>query len=237
MATWHYFTFAFIIGASVGISELLSRYSWSLGDIFKVAAGLVYLGINGLVAMLAYCAALEWNLFSTLHDKNEIWRVIVVSLLAMAALRSAFANIRVGDKEFAAGLATFIEIFLRRAERALDQKLSHQRWSAVADALDGLTYAATRDYFLAMSEGVLRSLTKPDVESMQNDVSKIDALEVGDATKMALLAMRIVERTNLSLFVAFAERARVKLAAENQVAAESEAARLRRLADAKNLLL
>jgi hypothetical protein len=236
MTIWHYCAAAFLIGTSVGLSELLSRYSWTFRDIIMLSAGLTYLGLNGGVAVVAYLAAVQWNLLSVLHDKNELWRVLAISLLAMAALRSAFANIRIGGKEVAAGLASFIEIFLRRAERELDQKLGLGRLEAIADALEGLTYAATKDYFLAMTEGVMRSLTKPDVEGLQNDVSKIDALEVDDATKMALLGMRIVERTDLSLFVSLAQRAKVQLASANRLATERASDRIQRLAAARNLL-
>ena len=236
MTISYYCATAFLIGTAVGLSELLSRYAWTFRDIVKLSAGLTYLGLNGLVAVVGYLAAVQWNLLSALHDRNELWRVLAISLLAMAALRSAFANIRVGGKEVAAGLASFIEIFLRRAERELDQKLGFERLNAIADALEGLTYSATKDFFLAMTEGVLRSLTKPDVEGLQNDVAKIDALEVDDTTKMALLGMRIVERTNLSLFVSLAQRAKVQLAPANKLATEAASDRLEKLLAAKNRL-
>ena len=227
---------ALVIGAFVGLSELLSRYTWTLRSVMASAAGLSYLGLNGIAAMFAYFAAVQWNFHAGLEGKSEFWRVLVISSLAMAALRSSFINLQIGNRQFGAGFASILEIFMHRAERVLDQKLVKDRWGKVAPIIEGLTYRATKTYLAAVSEMALRSLSAQENNILQQDLAKIDVLEVEDGIKMQLFAMRIVEKTSLELFISFAETARIKLAVENERVNEEKVNKMQRLKDAKKLL-
>src|SRR5262245_11725772 len=104
-----YFALAFLVGGFVGLSELLSRYAWKFSDIVRSGWGLVYLIANGVVATIAYIAAVQWGLLPTLAAKAEAWRACVVAILSMGVLRSALINIKVGDKDVGIGLTAFIE--------------------------------------------------------------------------------------------------------------------------------
>ena len=102
--------------------------------------------------------------------------------------------------------------------------------------MEGLTYTVTKTYLFAVSEGVLRSISKQEIEVLNKHVARIDSLAVNDATKMQLFAMRIVEVTGLELFVSFAKAARVNLGDENLLATKQRATKLKKLSEVKALL-
>src|SRR5688572_24536009 len=98
------FVLAVAVGAAVGLSELLSRYKWSVGSILSSVAGWSYLLLNGGVAAVAYQAALDWGFGSGLQGRPEHWRVFLVAVGAMFLLRSSLAQVRFGTHEVGIGL-------------------------------------------------------------------------------------------------------------------------------------
>lgn len=231
----HFCIESWFIGALVGLAELLSRYNWTIRRIVCSSSGFAYLAINGAVAALAYAAAVDSGFLIPADGKAEHWRVVIVSLGAMAAFRSAFAHLKIGGQDFPAGFAAIVDIFKRRAERVLDQDVAEERIERIAPLVEGLTYAATRNYLYAVTEGALRSVSEQEIEVLRKDFAKIDGLEVEDATKMQLLAIRIVELTSLELFVLFAKRAQKQLAPQNAAEIERAAQKRQKFAAARRL--
>src|SRR5687768_9824054 len=95
---------AALCGGLVGLSELLSRYAWAVKPILLSGSGIAYLVINAGMAVLSYKAAVDFDITLGLEGKPEWWRVLVVSVLGMAILRSAFASIRIGERDVGVGL-------------------------------------------------------------------------------------------------------------------------------------
>lgn len=208
---WPY-ALATLIGAGVGLSELLSRYSWTIRNICSSAAGWAYLAINGAAALLAYLFAVDWGFDKGLTGKPEGWRVLAVSLLAMVFLRSSLATIRIGDREVGVGLVSLVEVFLRRAEKVLDQGVSRDRWTNVGARTSELTYDATRAYFVTVAESLLRSLNDTERDSWHRELTKIDESDVDADTKMRLLAICIADRLGDDLFATIADNAKQQFA-------------------------
>jgi HPt (histidine-containing phosphotransfer) domain-containing protein len=231
-----YCLLAFGVGASAGISDLLSRYSWTFRSIVVTSSGLAYLLINGAVAMAAYFAVVEFDLDFGLRGRPEVWRVVLVALFAMAALRSSVAKVRIGNQEVAAGLVAFFEPFTRRTIRSLDQQITDQGWSKIAPLITGMVYSASKQYLLVLTETTLRTLTEAEKTALRSAADKIDVQAVDDPTKMQLFAMLLVDTVGLALCTTFAKNAKIALVAENAKAAQQAEENLRRLRTAKDLL-
>lgn len=230
-----FFACAFLIGALVGLAELLSRYPWSVRKIGTFAAGITYLAINGVVSFAAYCLAIDWELGFGLEGRSEIWRVLLVGVMAMAVLRSAFANIRVGDKDVSAGFSLILEVFLKRAERSLDQEIARVYLQDVGKLVEGLTYSGSRTYLVAVTEGVLRSVSQQELDLLREVVAKVDELDVDDATKMVIFASRVIELTSLEVFTHLASYVKSNLI-KADVVTDDPQKRLARLTAAKEFL-
>ncbi len=227
------FLLAVTVGAAVGLSELLSRYRWSLGSILSSIAGWSYLLLNGGVAALAYRAALDWGFGNTLQNKPEHWRVLLVAVAAMFLLRSSLAQVRFGSHEVGIGLVTILEVFSRRAERRLDQVIASERWSKVDKACTKLTYRATRAYWIAVADTALASQSEGERATFRAAIDKIDKMPVDDDTKMRLLAMALWELLGNRLFETIANEAGVRFKDEIENDRAARSAQLQQLAALK----
>ena len=227
---------AFSIGFAVGLSELLSRYSWSVKMILTSGPGWAYTAVNGFAAVIAYRAAVDWNIPAGLIGKPEWWRVLLVSGIAMAVLRSAFTTVRIREERVGIGLVSVVDVFLRRAERGLDQRLTHLRWKHVGSIVADLEYEVTREYFLSVTLTVLPSLTDRERATIQSETDKIQKLDVDTDTKMRLLALYVATKLGDDLFLEIASNAKLKFAAESEAERGRRHRNLVRLAKLKDAL-
>jgi hypothetical protein len=205
---------AFLIGAVVGLSELLSRYSWSVRSILLNMSGWMYLVLNGCAAIVAYQLAIDFNIAFGLDGKPEWWRASIVALLSMAFLRSAFANIKIGERSVGVGLVSFIEIFKKRAERDLDQELTKWRLRKVGALVAELPYESAGNYLIHLTITTLPSLSDQDREDILRETTKIASMEVNNEKKMLLLAMRLEHWLGQNLLVEMVAEAARKYQAE-----------------------
>jgi hypothetical protein len=227
------FLLAVAVGAAVGLSELLSRYRWSLGSILSSVAGWSYLLLNGGVAALAYRAALDWGFGDALQGRPEHWRVLLVAVGAMFLLRSSLAQVRFGNHEVGIGLVTILEVFSRRAERRLDQVIASQRWSKVDKACTELTYRATRAYWSAVADTALASQSEAERATLRATFEKIDEMPVDDDTKIRLLAMALWELLGNKLFETIANEASIRFKRQIEEDRATRSAQLQELAALK----
>ena len=227
---------SFLIGFAVGLSELLSRYDWSVKMILTSGPGWTYTAVNGFAAVIAYRATVDWNIPAGLIGKPEWWRVLLVSSIAMAALRSAFATVRIGEERVGIGLVSVVTVFLSRAERGLDQRLTRMRWKHVGSTLADLTYEATREYFLGVTLTALPSLTNSERETIQSETDKLQKLDVDADIKMRLLALYVAGKLGDELFLEIASTAKLRFAAELEAERNRRHKSLARLAELKDAL-
>ena len=234
--SWLMYLFAFLIGFAVGLSELLSRYDWSVKMILSSGPGWTYTMINGFAAMVAYRAAVDWNIPEGLIGKPEWWRVVLVSGVAMAVLRSAFATVRIGQERVSVGLVSVVNVFLNRAERGLDQRLTRARWKHVGSIVADLEYEIVREYFLSVTLTALPSLTDRERETIQSETDKIQQLDVDADTKMRLLGMYEAAKLGDDLFLEIASTAKSKFAAALEAERNRKHRKLAQLAKLRDVL-
>ena len=112
---------SFLIGCLFALAELLSRYK-DIKQILKNLSSVLYLLINGISSIIAFFILKMFGI----SENNDIIRVIFAGASSMIILRSSFANIRVGDKDFKTGIAEVIQIYLEYAEITFDLKRSQE---------------------------------------------------------------------------------------------------------------
>ena len=230
------YLFAFLIGFAVGLSELLSRYDWSVKMILSSGPGWAYTAVNGFAAVIAYRAAVDWNIPAGLGGKPEGWRVLLVSGIAMVVLRGAFATVQIGKERVGVGLVSVVNVLLSRAERELDQRLTRTRWKRVCLIVADLGYETTQEYFLSVTLTALPSLTDRERETIQSETDKIHNLDVDANTKMLLLAMYIAAKLGDDLFQEIASSAKLKFADELEAERDRRRKKLVRLSELKDAL-
>ena len=130
---WYAYVFVLLIGGTVGIGELVSRYTDEPQDAIRSVPALVYLLINGVAALVALVVidALGWTFGADEGPLQLILQIFVAGFGAMAVLRSAVFTVRVGDSDVQAGPIVLVTIILDAADRAVDRRRAQRRSRAV----------------------------------------------------------------------------------------------------------
>src|SRR5262245_19946959 len=108
----------FLIGAGVGLGELVSRYRDEPTRTIVTSPAALYVAINGGASVYALFAL---NVFGVKPgDDDAQSRLLIVMAAgfgAMAVLRSALFKVRVGDDDIGVGPVAFLEIILGATDR------------------------------------------------------------------------------------------------------------------------
>ena len=201
------FLMSALIGTLVGLAELVSKYPWSVGRILKCSSGILYLAINAIAATVAYLLAVDLKWFEELAALREVWRGLIVGLLSMAILRSAFLNVNTGGQTFSAGLNIIVDIFRGKAERSLDQQLGTHKLSR-ADRFADLSFSQSREYLLTIAMETLSSLSPSERDAFVNAFERIATSSVDELTKSLLVTMAVTDVAGETLADELLTRAR-----------------------------
>ncbi len=228
------FIVAFLIGAVIGLTELLSKYTWSAKAVLTSAPGWGYLSISGLSTLLAYSFAYSLDLLSPLALQGEYLRVVACSLMGTAVLRSSFANLKIeGGKEFSAGFQGILDVFRERAETSLDQRMQEDTIDLVSPIVENFSFFTSKEHFCALGIDLLQSVSPDKKESFYQAVAKLESSPVPDSTKMVLFSRMLIELTGEKLFRKIANQVEKDFGKANIESKNNEKFALERLVELK----
>jgi len=225
---------SFLIGGLVGLTELLSKYTWSFCNIFKNSAGWLYISVSGSGSLLAYFFIVSFGLMPSVKATGWFWHVFISSVLGVAVFRSSFANLDVGGKQFSAGVGVILDVFKKRAERNLDQDIQDSLYITVLPLVSKLSFAAAKDHLVLLSSEVLRSLSDQEKKEYLKGVDRISKLTAPDSSKMVVFSLLLINLTGEKLFKTIIDNT-TKLFAEQSKNVQDELdENMRRLAEYKS---
>jgi hypothetical protein len=176
-----YMALAAILGASVGTSEVVSRYRDEPTQALKSLPALTYLGLNALVSVSVYGLLTRYasTLIPTLAD-DPLMRSIAAGFGAMAILRSKFFTLRTEKGEdIGVGPDAAIAAFLSAADRGVDRKRAKRRLALVFNSTSKVTdYGYAKD-FIKVSLLSFQNLDEVEKQSINKKIDEIYADESG----------------------------------------------------------
>lgn len=192
------YVITFLVGCISALAELLSRYD-RIGQIFTFLSSWLYLFINGSAAILAYWFISEYNLdFGTL-TKTEIGKIIIAGTSSMVILRSSFANIKNGNKNIEAGLASITGVFLKNADRALDRKRSIEDYKEIEQIMQNVDFNKAKVDLPLICLGMMKNVTLEEQQLLANDIIKLSQDAASDKAKSINLGVLVSDTTGLEL--------------------------------------
>jgi hypothetical protein len=140
-----YITLAASLGASLGGSELMSRYRDEPLNALVSWAGLTYLSLNALTSACAYGLLSRYSAdIMPQLSADQLLRAIVAGFGAMAILRSKFFTLRTEKGEdIGVGPDAALSAFLSAADRGVDRKRAGKRLKLVFSRVATLTEEPT----------------------------------------------------------------------------------------------
>jgi hypothetical protein len=144
-----YIVLSGILGASVGTSEVVSRYRDEPTQALMSMPAIIYLALNALVSMSVYGVLTRYA--STLVPalaNDPLMRSIAAGFGAMAILRSKFFTLRTEKGEdIGVGPDAAISAFLSAADRGIDRKRAKRRLALVFNSASKVTdYGYAKDF-------------------------------------------------------------------------------------------
>lgn len=164
------------ISALLSLVELLQKFgAHSCKTLVKTIGFYAYIGINVVASVVAL------GLYDHLVpvDKNPmmaipIMKVIICAAGAMTLARSSFFQTRDGTgKMLDIGIATILNGCMSLIDRAIDQTLVKDRWSAVTNAMDPLTANEALDRLPALCIGSLTQLSDNQKKELLDEIMAI----------------------------------------------------------------
>ncbi|MDD4032130.1 MAG: hypothetical protein PHS48_02665 [Bacteroidales bacterium] len=192
------YAITFFVGCISALAELLSRYS-RIGQIFKFISSWVYLTINGSAAALAFWFISENNLNFGAITETEVGRIILAGTSSMVILRSSFASIRNGNKNFEAGLASITNVFLRNADRVLDRKRSIEDFKEIQEIMEKINFNKAKIDLPLLCLSTMKNVTLEEQQILANDIIKLSQDAKNDKTKSTNLGVLISNITGIDL--------------------------------------
>jgi hypothetical protein len=189
-----------LIGAAVGIGELVARYRDApTRAVFTLPASL-YVVINLLAALaaLALLRALGVAFGSTAGTAStggvrlDVPQVLGAGFGAMAILRSSVFTARLGDQDVPIGPSSFLQIILDAADRAVDRLRAQARATAVGRIMADVSFAKARTALPTYCFALMQNLPKEDQEQFGRQIAALGAADMADHLKALALGLALM---------------------------------------------
>ena len=193
------FALAFLFGALVGATELISRYRDRPLAAVGTLPGSVYLLVNGFAALamtwLIYSGRLRLgvSLFGPGHPLIDA--VTMGGFGAMALFRSSIFVVRVRDTNVSVGPAAALQEILRTTDRQTDRNLAEPRASAVKEIMQGVVFRRARVSLPAHCLNLMQNVNAEEREALNQAVAGLTTEDIPDQVKsysLGLLLMNLV---------------------------------------------
>jgi hypothetical protein len=189
------------LGALVGVSELVARYTDSPEDALSAWPGLLYIAVNMLAAGAAFGLAHGFNLLNftlatspaTSQSARLLTETLVSGLGAMAFFRSSVFTVRVGGTDVAVGPASVLQVILNAVDRACDRERALPRAQFVSQLMNGVSFTKAADILPQFCFSAMQNVSVGDRQVVLDWIKllKSDAA-VDDDQKALLLGLRLL---------------------------------------------
>jgi hypothetical protein len=166
-----------VLGISVGIAEIVSRYRDEPMRALRSAPALTYLGLNALVSVCAYGLLTHYSktLFPALA-KDPLMRSVTAGFGAMAVLRSKFFTLRTEKGEdVGVGPDAAISAFLSTADRGIDRARAKRRLDLVFKSAGKVSRVEYVKDFIKVSLLSFQNLSDSEKEEINKKIDDIYA--------------------------------------------------------------
>lgn len=186
-----------LIGAFVGISELLVRYRDNPLATIITTSSLWYIALNALAAFLALylldvfgaieCAENQ----CTLRESTE--HVLLAGLGAMAVLRASILTLRVQDQDVGVGPAAILQIYLNVADRATDRRRATARAESIAGLMKAIDFDKAKVSLPATCFALMQNVSADEQKIISNQVNSLQGAEIAPAVKSIILGLSLLD--------------------------------------------
>jgi hypothetical protein len=166
----------FLVGASVGVGELVARYRDEPRRAILTRPAMLYVAINGLASVFALVAILTFGWTSdpkASAEAQRLLRILLAGFGAMAVFRTSLFVVRVGTNDVGVGPVAFLQILLGATDRGVDRKRASERAEKVVRIMGDLDPALAYNALPAFAIMLMQNLTLEDQKAIGDQVKAL----------------------------------------------------------------
>ena len=157
------------LGALLGLTELLGRYTDSPAAAIKAPGAFIYVLVNAVASGLALYLILRLAPDIT----NPVYQVLLAGLGAMAFLRSALFKARIADQDVAVGPAIVLDTLLKFADAQVDRGRAVDRAARIASVIGELPIAQAGDDLPRLCFALMQNLPVDVRQRLLDDITLV----------------------------------------------------------------
>jgi hypothetical protein len=182
------------LGALVGVSELVSRYTDSPENALLTWPGVLYVLVNVLAAASAFGLT---HGFDLLHLDEQSARLLTETLVAgvgaMAFFRSSVFTVRVGGSDLAVGPASFLQTIMNAVDRACDRKRARPRAEFISNLMQGVAFDVAAEILPQFCLSAMQNVGLAEKQLVLESIKQIKAnKDIEDDQKSLLLGLQLL---------------------------------------------
>lgn len=183
-----------VLGAAVGVGELVSRYRDAPLKALKRPAAAAYVLLNALAAVGAYALirAFDWHLGTTDPTTTRWTRVLVAGFGAMALFRSSLFVVRIANQDVGVGPSSLLGVLLNVADRAVDRDRGQARAREVARLLMNVSWEQARADLPALCLGLMQNASLLEKEALAGAIRDLEAGDLDDDVRVHLVGLELL---------------------------------------------
>ena len=185
---------AFAIGATVGWSELISRYKNRPFNILRYGSSLLYIAINGIISLGVFSALENTESVKQLSNQSDLIKVIITSSSAMAIMRTSLFNFKHNGKDISAGPVIITEIFLNAAIKACDQDQAEIQLKEVSQIMKNLNFKDFEKDLVPICLTALKGVSNEEQKAIGEEVKKLSNNDYSNQAKSIILGQLVIEK-------------------------------------------
>lgn len=200
------FVAVFVIGALVGIGELVARYRDAPQSALWTFPAFLYIAINAFGAVVAIYVVQTFHYAESPNAlQTRITHIFLAGFGAMAFFRSSVFITRVGEQDIPVGPAVFLQVVLRATDRAVDRIRARARAEFVAKRLDGISFERAYTPLPAFCLQLMQNVSPEEQNDVATALKAIQGTaELDNDTKvknLALILLNVVGEEVLSVVI------------------------------------
>lgn len=193
-ASWIDYFIVGLLGAVLGLCELLSRYrDEPIRAVLNASAGL-YITINALAALLALLLLGVWHVSFGLDPGSDPLKLRAVSILtaglgAMAFFRSSFFTFRVGENDVPLGPGLVMQVLLDVTDRAVDRGRAAPRALAINRIMAGIDFNKAHLALPAYCFALMQNVSREEQAAIGQQVTALGTSTISMSVRSYLLGL------------------------------------------------
>ncbi|MDJ0643780.1 MAG: hypothetical protein QNJ15_13280 [Erythrobacter sp.] len=177
-----------LIGGILGSCELLSRYRDEPVKAVLNLAAVCYILVNVVASILALYLIkvfdVDFGLSADEGTKEQVLRVLLAGLAAMAFFRTSLFTARVADQDVPLGPGYVLQVLLNVTDRAVDRGRAKPRAEEIAEIMRDVDFAKARTALPPLCFGLMQNVSPEEQSSVADQVNLIPMPEKGESGQL-----------------------------------------------------